>query len=110
MMKLERGMVYSGSGDIMFNGEKIGTASGVDFTVTGIGFKTKKEDSCYGTINGEIATKGLIPKLNSPHPTPLNLELSIEGEKLVLKSIKVIDSIPRSGKLKETEFHGPWKD
>lgn len=108
MTNLERGVVYTGSGVITYKKEEIGKASAVNFTIVGLGFKQKEEGSIYGTIDGKIDKMDIIPELNSPHPTPLDIDAKLEdGTQLKLEGLLVIDKILKSGELKETEFHGP---
>lgn len=111
MAKLGSNRIFFGKGRIRYHGEDIGVADEVAFTVTELGLRdSERELSCYGTIDGIIKENTLIPELNSPNPTPVDLLLTLEdGEKVTLKNVEVIDQIPSSGELKRVEFHGPWE-
>jgi len=111
-MELDHTKVHEGSGKITHEGEVVGEVERIAFIFQHVGFDLSRGDddtSCYGTVWGRITDIEIINRLNSPHPVPIVLEVSVGGEapvELSIKDAQFIDDIPHTGELDEVEFHG----
>lgn len=108
---LDDNRVYKGEGVFKVEGAECGTIKELDFVHSHLGFGPDNTKSYYGTITGKV------DDLYGARHRRLDVEAKVTevGKKgapvhVVIHNVEFIDEIPKSGLLKQHEFHGERAD
>ncbi|MFH1721230.1 MAG: hypothetical protein ABH950_01350 [Candidatus Altiarchaeota archaeon] len=111
-VELENNRIYRGKGVFKIEGKECGILEKINFVHSHVGFGGDNTKSFYGTVTGKV------DDLYAARHRRLDIEANVaevnkEGAKpfhVIIHNVEFIDELPKTGILKQLEFHGEKAD